>query len=117
MQGFEVYTNRAKLQLGAIITQANRLLAFFSKKLSQSQQKYSMTEQELTVIVETLQEFKCMLWGQQVTVYIDHKHLVQNALGLTSDWVYHWRLLVEVYDPTIVYIKGIHNTVAYAIIS
>jgi hypothetical protein len=30
MHGFDVYTNGSKLQLGAIITQANRPLVFFS---------------------------------------------------------------------------------------
>ena len=33
-QGFEVYTDSSKLQLGAVITQANRPLALFSQKLS-----------------------------------------------------------------------------------
>jgi hypothetical protein len=56
-----------------------------------------------------------MLWGQQLTVYTDHKNLMQNTLGLTSDQVYRWRLLLEECGPTIVYIKGIHNTVADAI--
>ena len=74
-----------------------------------------MTEQELLAIVETLKEFKGMLWGQTITVYTDHKNLMQDALGLTSDQVYRWRLLLEEYGPTIVYIKGIHNTVADAI--
>eukprot|EP00804_Cyclotella_cryptica_P013866 CCRYP_002396-RA/>CCRYP_002396-RA protein AED:0.37 eAED:0.47 QI:0/0/0/1/0/0/3/0/440 len=114
-QGFEIYTNRSKFQLGAVITQNNRPLAFFSRKLSPMQQKYSVTEQELLAIVETLKEFKGMLWGQQITVYTDHKNLMQDALGLTSDRVYRWRLLLEEYGPTIVYIKGIHNTVADAI--
>jgi hypothetical protein len=62
-------------------------------------------------IVETLKEFKCMLWGQQLIVYHGHKNLMQDALGLTSDQVYHWRLLLEEHGPSIVYIKGIHNTV------
>eukprot|EP00804_Cyclotella_cryptica_P020838 CCRYP_011449-RA/>CCRYP_011449-RA protein AED:0.36 eAED:0.63 QI:0/0/0/1/0/0.33/3/0/453 len=114
-QGFEIYTDSSKYQLGAVITQNNRPLAFFSRKLSQAQQKYSVTEQELLAIVETLKEFKGMLWGQQITVYTDHKNLMQDALGLTSDRVYRWRLLLEEYGPTIVYIKGIHNTVANAI--
>ena len=64
-----------------------------------------MTEQELLAIVETLKEFKGMLWGQSITVYTDHKNLMQDALGLTSDQVYHWRLLLEEYGPTIEYIK------------
>ncbi len=56
-----------------------------------------------------------MLWGQQIEVYADHKNLTRDALGLTSDRVYRWRLLLEEYAPEIVYIKGIHNTVADAI--
>jgi hypothetical protein len=48
-------------------------------------------------------------------VYTDHKNLTRDALGLTSDKVYQWRLLLEEYAPQIMYIKGIHNTVADAI--
>ena len=74
-----------------------------------------MTKQEQLAIVETHKEFKGVLWGQTITVYTDHKNLMQDALGLTSDQVYHCRSLLEEYGPTIVYIKGIHNTVADAI--
>ncbi len=103
-------------QLGAVITQDNRPIAFFSRKLSETQQKYSVTEIELLAIVETLKEYKGMLWGQGIKVYTDHKNLTRDALGLTSDRVYHWRLLLEEYAPEIIYIKMIHNTVADAIL-
>ena len=56
-----------------------------------------------------------MLWGQQIKVYTDHKHLKQDALGSSSDRVYRWRLLPEEFASCIVYIKGINNTVADAI--
>ena len=113
--GFEIYTDSSKFQLGAVITQNNRMLVFFSLKLNTAKQKYSVTKQELLAIVETLKEFKGMLWGQTITVYTDHKNIMQDAPGLTSDRVYRWRLLLEEYGPTIEYIKGIHNTVADAI--
>ena len=48
-------------------------------------------------------------------MYTDHKNLTRDALGLTSDWVYRWRILLEEYGSEIVYIKGIHNTIADAI--
>jgi hypothetical protein len=58
-----------------------------------------------------------MLWGQDIKVYTDHKNLTRDALGLTSDRVYHWQwLLLKEYSPKIIYIKGIHNTVADAIL-
>ena len=73
-----------------------------------------MTEHELLAIVEPLKTFKGMLWGQRL-IYTDDKNLIQDALGLTSDRVYQWRLLLGEFGPKIVYIKGTHNTVADAI--
>ncbi len=80
------------------------------------QQKYSVTKIELLAIVETLKEFKGMLWGQLIKVFTDHNNLTRDALGLTSDGVYRRRLLLEEYAPEIIYISGIHNTVADAIL-
>ncbi len=99
---FEIYTDASSKQLGAVITQKNRPIAFFSRKLSVAQRKYSVTKIELLAIVETLKEFKGMLWGQPVKVFTDHKNLMRDALGLTSDRVYRWRLLLEEYGPKIV---------------
>ncbi len=79
------------------------------------QRKYSVTNINLLAIVETLKEFKGMLWGQSIKVYTDYANLIRDALGMTLDRVYRWRLLLEEYKPKIVYIKGIHNTVADAI--
>jgi len=79
------------------------------------QSKYTVTELELLAIVETLKEFNGMLWGQQINVYINHKNLTRDGRGLTSDRVARWRILLEEYAPEIIYIKGIHNTVADAI--
>ncbi len=112
---FEIYTDASTMQLGSVITQGNRPIAFFSRNLSVTQTKYSVTIIELLAIVETLKEFQGMLWGQTIKVYTDHKNLTQDALGLTSDRVYQWRLLLDKFAPEIVYMKGIHNTVADAI--
>jgi hypothetical protein len=103
------------MQLGAVITQGNRPIAFFSRKLSVTQTKHSVTKIELLAIVETLKEFQGTLWGRTIKVYTDHKNLAQDALGLTSDRVYRWQLFLEWFAPEIVCIKGIHSNVADAI--
>ncbi len=95
LKPFEIYMDASSMQLGAVITQDNRPIAFFSSNLSKKQQKYSVTNIELLAIVETLKEFKGMLWGQDIKVYTDHKNLTRDALVLTSDRVYHWLLLLE----------------------
>ncbi len=57
-----------------------------------------------------------MLWGQQIKVFTDHANLMRDALGLTLDRVYQWRVLLEEYRPKIIYIKGIHNTMADSVL-
>jgi hypothetical protein len=57
-----------------------------------------------------------MLWGQSMKVFTDHKNLTRDALGLTSDILYCWRLLLDKYAPKIMYIQETHNTVADAIL-
>ncbi len=99
---FEIYTDASSKQLGVVITQENRPIAFFSWILSTTQRKYIFIKIELLAIVKTLKEFEGMLWGQSIKEYTDHANLIRDALGMTSDWVYQWRLLVEEYRPKII---------------
>ena len=68
------------------------------------QKRYSVTKIELLAIVETLKEFKGMLWGQKIIiiVYTDHKTIIYDALGSTSNRVYQWRLILEEYGTEII---------------
>ncbi len=70
---FEIYTDASTRQLGAVVVQNNRPIAFFSRKLSNAQTRYFITELELLVIVKTLKELKGMLWGQDIMVYRQKK--------------------------------------------
>ena len=66
--------------------QGNNPIAFFSRKLTEIQQHYSVTKIELLAIVKTLKEFKKMLWRQMLKVVTDHKELIQP--------LDQWRLLL-----------------------
>jgi hypothetical protein len=44
LKPFEIYTDASATQLGAVIAQDNRPTVIFSRKLSKTQQKYSLTE-------------------------------------------------------------------------
>jgi hypothetical protein len=51
LKPFEIYTDVSTKQLGAVITQENRSIAFFSRILSDAQSKYTVTKLELLAIV------------------------------------------------------------------
>ncbi len=55
---FEIYTDASSKQLGVAISQKNRPNAFFSRKLSVAQRKYSVTKIKLLAIVQTLKSLK-----------------------------------------------------------
>jgi hypothetical protein len=110
---FEIYTHASKYQIGSIITQKDKPLAFYSRKLTDTQTRYTVTELELLAIVETLREYKCILLGHLITIYTDHKNLTFS--NFTTDHVTCWRLIVEEYGPKIVYLPGKHNIIADAL--
>jgi len=79
-QPFDIYTDASHTQLGAVITQNNKPIAFYSRKLQDAQTRYTTTERELLAIVETLKAFRNILFGHQINIYTDHKNLTYNDL-------------------------------------
>ena len=110
---FHIYTDASKVQLGAVIVQDERPIAFFSRKLSPAQTRYTVTERELLSIVEVLKEFRNILLGQQIVVHTDHENLTYKQHN--SDRVMRWRLYIEEYSPELTFLPGANNVVADAL--
>ena len=112
---FDIHTDASDFQLGAVISQEGKPIAFFSRKLNRAQKNYTTTEKELLSIVECVKEFRNILFGYPIRVFSDHKNLVHAATLSQSQRVMRWRLILEEFGPDILHIKGEKNIVADAI--
>ena len=107
MNFFEIYTDATHTQLGAVISQKGRPIAYYSQKLNPAQTQYTTTKCEFLAIVETLKEICNTLLGQQIKVYTNHKNLTYKNFNKECEM--DWRLVLEEYNLELIYIKGEDN--------
>lgn len=90
-------------------------LAFFSRKLSPSQTKYSPYDRELLAIYESIKYFRHMLEATHFTVYTDHKPLCyafhQRKSNCTPRQYRHLDFISQ-FTTEIKHISGVDNVVA-----
>ena len=60
---FKINTDASAFQLGAAINQKGKPIAFYSIKLTDAQQRYTVKEIELISIIETQKGFRIILLG------------------------------------------------------
>ena len=60
---FKIHTDANAFQLGVVISQKGKPFAFYSRDLTDSQQRYTETKRLLTSTVETLKEFRTISVG------------------------------------------------------
>ena len=110
---FYIYTDASDYQLGSVIQQNNKPIAYYSRKLSKAQLNYTTTEKELLSIYETLREYRNILLGMELHVYTDHKKLLFE--NKDSGRVQRWRVLLEEFGPTLHFVAGNYYDAADAL--
>jgi hypothetical protein len=83
---FHLYTDASDHQLGAVIMQDKKPIAFYSRKPNTAQKRYTTTERhkELLSTIEKCKEYKNILLGyhQPIIVFTDHKNNTFNRLKI-----------------------------------
>lgn len=91
------------------------IIAFWSGKFNSAQQNYSVHEQELLAIVESLKRFRHLLIGFRFRIFTDHKGLEWIASQSRSPQQVRWLEALSEFDFETLYIPGSENTLADAL--
>ena len=86
--------------------------ALYSRRLSKPQCNYTATEKEILAIVEFLKQFRGIIFGYEINLFLDHKNLFYAANLSESQRVMRWQLILEEFGTNIQHIYGIDNIVA-----
>ena len=113
-----VTVDASNTAMGALLEQIHEdswvPIAFFSRKLSETEKKYSAFDRELLAAYSAIKHFRHFLEGHTFTLYTDHKPLT-TAITSKSDrsprQTRHLSYIAE-FTTDIRYIKGKFNVVA-----
>ena len=110
---FVIHKYASDYQLGALIIQDIKPIAFYVRKLNSLQTRYTVTENEYLSMVKTLKEFRTILLGQQFKTFTDHKNL--TCKNFNTNHLLWWRPILEEHSPEIEYIPVKKNIVEVAL--
>ena len=120
---FFLWTDASLVGFGAVLEQVasngeRAPVAYASHATTAAEQKYGISELEVAALVYALEHFEVYLLGNQVTVYTDHKALVQSYLpylkSQTKGILARWYMRIARFLPTLKleYKPGSANVVA-----
>ncbi|KAJ0575909.1 putative nucleotidyltransferase, Ribonuclease H [Helianthus annuus] len=115
-QPFDLTTDASGYAIGAVLSQNNRPIAFFSKKLCPTMQAHSTYTKELYAITESVRKWRQYLLGRRFRIYTDHhslKHILTQTIHTPEQQKWITKLLG--YDFELHCKPGKENTVADAL--
>ena len=112
-------TDASDVAVGAVLSQgdAHAPLAFFSRKLSPAERKYSAFDRELLALYLSVKHFRPALEGRVFTIYTDHKPLcgaINSSTERSPRQTRHLSFVAE-YTTDIRHVSGCSNVVADAL--
>jgi hypothetical protein len=120
---FTLYCDSSAFANGAVLTQgegdAQRVVAFGSKKLNGAQTRYLNHDKELLSVVTYLQEWRHYLQnGQPIVVYTDNaatKYILSKDVEKLNNRQRNWLSILAEYCPELRHLPGTENVVADAL--
>ena len=105
----EVQCDASQKGLGAALMQRGQPIAYISRALTPTEQRYAQIEKECLAIVYALERFHQYTFGRSVLVYSDHKPLesiLKKPLASAPRRLQGMMMRLQRYDVTVSYERG-----------
>lgn len=97
--------------IGSVLRQEHGIVGFPSKRITNSEENYSIVEKEFLSIVKSLQHFRKIILGCEITIFTDNKNL-SSYNTIENNRISRWKWILSEYNLNIKHIKGAENYIA-----
>ncbi|KAL0839392.1 hypothetical protein ABMA28_016120 [Loxostege sticticalis] len=117
---FTVETDASEYAIGAILSQDERPVAYFSRSLSPPERRHSSIEKEACAIVEALRKWRHLLLRRHFILITDQQSVAfmlqaHHSSKIKNEKVERWRLELSAYKYDVIYRPGKENLAADAL--
>ena len=112
----ELHVDASPHGVAGMLMQNGKVVAYGSKSLTETEQRYSQIEREMYAIAWSCVHFRLFLLGKHFSVYTDHKPLLSicnNPSKKASARIENWLLKLQGYDFDVLYRPGKDNPADY----
>ena len=90
------------------------VISYAGRALRNAEVNYGITDEKRLAVTKGFNHFHTYLYGNKTTVYTDHQAFINNSTKLTG-LVARWAILLQNYNYTVIYKKGMENISADAL--
>lgn len=105
---YNLYTDTSDHVIGAILQQDEKVIVIYSKKLTDTETRYSITEKEAFSIIKDMYFFRYFTLGQHTTVSTDSRELL-SIQDIPCNQIARWFLLLTDFPYGLQHIDGKRN--------
>ena len=106
-----IQTDASSKRLGAVLLQDGHPIAYASRTMTKTQEKYAQIEKELLAVVFACQRFHHYIYWKTAEVHSDHKPLesiLRNSLAKAPARLHRMLVRLQRYDINLIYKQGKH---------
>lgn len=118
---FAIHCDASDTAIAAVLTQTHdgieKPIAYFSQKLTTTQQRYFATEKEALAVLKAIEKLRCYIEGSKFTVYTDASALtyIMRSCWRTSSRLCRWSMELQGHDMVVLHRKGKDNIIPDAL--
>lgn len=104
--------------LGAVLLQKGKPIIYASRKLTETEVRYSQLEKEFLAIVFAVKRFRRLIIGTRCSIETDHQpilRLMEKRIDQLPVRIQRWMLAIQAYDLPVKHISGKANVLADAL--